>query len=67
MNPSRLVINVDLRMGRTMLHLTLDLYTIITWNLLIAKVFPTMNIGPQCLNVCTCGMPHNWGMPWKIG
>jgi hypothetical protein len=63
MNPSRLVINVDLRMGRTIFHLTLDFYTIIVWNMLTAKVFPIMNIGSQCLNVCTWGMPHNWGKP----
>jgi hypothetical protein len=53
MNPSRLVINVDLGMGRIMLHLTLDFYIIIAWNMLTTKVFPIMSIRPQCLNVCT--------------
>ncbi len=52
-NPSRLVINVPLGLGKVVLHLTLDFYTIIAWNMLRTKVFPVMAIKPQHLKVRT--------------
>jgi hypothetical protein len=48
MNPSRLVVNVPLKLRRAMLHLTLDFYIIIAWNMLTTKVFLVTVIGPQC-------------------
>jgi hypothetical protein len=65
MNPSRLVVNVPLRLRRVMLHLTLDFYIIIAWSMLATNVFHVTTVEPQCLRVCTWSMHHDWDMPWK--
>jgi hypothetical protein len=40
-----MVINVVLRLNKVMSHLNLDFYTIITWNMLIVKVFLVIGLG----------------------
>lgn len=45
MNPPRMVVNVVLGLNKVMSHLTLDFYTITTWNMLIVKVFHVIGLG----------------------